>query len=427
MLSLLLGSFAVLLLLGIPISFSMAIASALFFVVGDYSLVQFAQRIVAGVDSFTILAIPFFMLSGEIMSKGGVSRRILNFVNILIGRIRGGLAVTGVVSCALFGAICGSAPATAVAVGGMIMPEMLEKGYKKSFTATVFGVSGGLGLLIPPSLVMVFIGSTGNISVGDLFMAGIVPGVVMCLFLCIWCLWQSRKYNYGTIKTSVVAEKPTPKAVFKAFLGALLPLTTPLFILGSIMTGIATPTEAAVISVVWSLFLSMVIYREISFAEMRKIFLNAITTTAGVTGVMAAAAAFSWALAIERVPEAIANFFLQYVTNQWSFFLVVFIIVFLLGCVTEAVSIIVICLPIFLPIASSMGINDIHFGIFMTMALTLGTVTPPVGLSMIAAGKVIGVRIEETFPEILHCILIEGIMCVLIALFPQMCTWVTLI
>ena len=291
----------------------------------------------------------------------------------------------------------------------------------------MFGVSGGLGLLIPPSLVMVFIGSTGNISVGDLFMAGIVPGVVMCLFLCIWCLWQSRKYNYGTIKTSVVAEKPTPKAVFKAFLGALLPLTTPLFILGSIMTGIATPTEAAVISVVWSLFLSMVIYREISFAEMRKIFLNAITTTAGVTGVMAAAAAFSWALAIERVPEAIANFFLQYVTNQWSFFLVVFIIVFLLGCVTEAVSIIVICLPIFLPIASSMGINDIHFGIFMTMALTLGTVTPPVGLSMIAAGKVIGVRIEETFPEILHCILIEGIMCVLIALFPQMCTWVTLI
>lgn len=425
MLALLLGTFAGLLILGVPISFSMAIASGLFFVVGDYSLVQFTQRIVAGSDSFTILAIPFFMLSGEIMSKGGVSRKILNFVNVLIGRIRGGLAVTGVVSCALFGAICGSAPATAVAVGGIIMPEMLEKGYKRSFTATVFGVSGGLGLLIPPSLVMVFIGSTGNISVGDLFLAGIVPGIILCLMLSIWCIWQSRKYNYGAVDAA--ESKPTLKDGFKAFGGALLPMTTPLLILGSIMTGIATPTEAAVISVVWSLILSMGVYRSVSFAEMKKIFLNAITSTAGVTGVMAAASAFSWALAIERVPEAIANFFLQYVASKGSFFLVVFIIIFLLGMVTEAVSIIVICLPIFLPIATAMGINPIQFSIFMTMALTLGTVTPPVGLSMISAGKVIGVRIEETFPEILHCILIESIMCLLIALFPQMCTWVTAI
>ncbi|MBO6158367.1 MAG: TRAP transporter large permease [Firmicutes bacterium] len=423
MLALLLGIFAVLLLLGVPISFSMAIASAVFFVVGDYSLIQFAQRIVAGVDSFTILAIPFFMLSGAIMGKGGVSKKILRFVNVLVGRIRGSLAVTGIISCALFGAICGSAPATAVAVGGIIMPEMLEKNYKRSFTATCFGVAGGLGLLIPPSLVMVFIGSTGNISIGDLFMAGIVPGIVLCVLLCIWAIWQSRKFNYG-ITENMRMERPSGKEVWQAFVGAILPLTTPLFILGSIMSGIATPTESAVISVVWSIFLSMVIYREVSPKEMVKIFLEAASGTAGVTGVMAAASAFGYALAIEKVPEAISRFFLQYVTNQWTFFAIVFVIIFLLGCVTEAVSIIVICLPIFLPIATSMGIDPLHFGIFMTMALTMGTITPPVGLSMISAGKVIGVRIEETFPEILHCILIETVMCVLIVLFPIMCTWV---
>ena len=423
MLALLLGIFAALLLLGVPISFSMAIASAVFFVVGDYSLIQFAQRIVAGVDSFTILAIPFFMLSGAIMGKGGVSKKILRFVNVLVGRIRGSLAVTGIISCALFGAICGSAPATAVAVGGIIMPEMLEKNYKRSFTATCFGVAGGLGLLIPPSLVMVFIGSTGNISIGDLFMAGIIPGIVLCILLCIWAVWQSRKFNYG-ITEDMNMERPSGKEVWQAFVGAILPLTTPLFILGSIMSGIATPTESAVISVVWSIFLSMVVYREVSPKEMVKIFLEAATGTAGVTGVMAAASAFGYALAIERVPEAISRFFLQYVTNQWTFFAIVFVIIFLLGCVTEAVSIIVICLPIFLPIATSMGIDPLHFGIFMTMALTMGTITPPVGLSMISAGKVIGVRIEETFPEILHCILIETIMCILIVLFPIMCTWV---
>jgi len=423
MLALLLGIFAVLLLLGVPISFSMAIASAVFFVVGDYSLIQFAQRIVAGVDSFTILAIPFFMLSGAIMGKGGVSKKILRFVNVLVGRIRGSLAVTGIISCALFGAICGSAPATAVAVGGIIMPEMLEKNYKRSFTATCFGVAGGLGLLIPPSLVMVFIGSTGNISIGDLFMAGIVPGIVLCVLLCIWAIWQSRKFNYG-ITENMKMERPSGKEVWQAFVGAILPLTTPLFILGSIMSGIATPTESAVISVVWSIFLSMVVYREVSPKEMVKIFLEAASGTAGVTGVMAAASAFGYALAIEKVPEAISRFFLQYVTNQWTFFAIVFVIIFLLGCVTEAVSIIVICLPIFLPIATSMGIDPLHFGIFMTMALTMGTITPPVGLSMISAGKVIGVRIEETFPEILHCILIETVMCVLIVLFPIMCTWV---
>ena len=420
MLAMLLLLFAGLMALGVPIAFSMGIASATFFTVNGNGLVQFAQRVVAGADSFTILAIPFFMLSGDIMGKGGVSRRILRFANALIGFVRGGLAVTSVVSCALFGAICGSAPATAVAVGGIMAPDMVKRGYKKSFTATIFGVGGCLGLIIPPSLVMVMLGSTGGISIGDLFLGGFIPGIIMTALLCIYCVQQSKKHNYGIEGGETVFDL---RELGLSFVDALLPLTIPIFILGSITFGIATPTEAAVISVVWSMVLSMLVYREISIKEMVQIFSNASVTAAGVTAIMAAASALSWALAVENIPATVSTFFMRYVDNQLLFFLCVYVIVFFLGCVTEAVSIIVILTPILMPVSNQLGIDPIHFGLFMTMVLTIGAVTPPVGLSMIAAGKVIGVKIEDTFPEIVHCLVIMTIVTVLVALFPGLSTW----
>lgn len=425
MLTLLICIFVALLVLGVPIAFSMAIAAGAFFVVGDYGLTTLAQRIVCGLNSFSTLAIPFFMLSGYIMGKGGVSKRILNFANACIGYIKGGMAMTGVVACTLFGAICGSAPATAVAVGSILGPDMVQRGYKKSFVGLIFGVAGCLGLLIPPSLIMVILGSTVGISIGDMFMGGVGPGVLMALMLCVYCYWQSKKHGYGTAHAAKGQEQLSFswKELGKAAIGALLPMTTPVFVLGSITAGIATATEAAVISVVWALFLSMVVYREIKPRDLLEVFTVGAVSSAGVTGVIAAASTFSWALAIMNVPTKLSDFFNVNVSSVAMFMLFTFVLVFLLGCVTESVCIITIFAPILYPIALSMGIDGLQYSIFLTMVLTIGAVTPPVGLSLISACRVVDSKIEDTFPEILHCIAIMVIVTVLIGVFPALSTW----
>lgn len=263
---LLFGSFFVFLGLGVPILFSMGIAAGFYYLVNGYPLMQFVQKIIGGVDSFTLLAIPFFLLAGDIMGKGGISRRMLRFANALVGPLTGGLAVTGVVSCAMFGTICGSAPATAASIGSIIHPEMQRQGYVKRFTGSIIAASGLLGIIIPPSIVMVNYGATAGVSIGKLFIGGIIPGIMAAAALSAYAVYQSKKNGYGMIDGQKIHY--SLKEITVSFRGAILPLTTPLFILGSIMFGIATATEAAVISVVWSAFLTVVVYREIGCKEL---------------------------------------------------------------------------------------------------------------------------------------------------------------
>jgi C4-dicarboxylate transporter DctM subunit len=423
MLLLLFGLFFILLALGVPIVFSLALSAAAYFSANGIPMMQLIQKLVAGVDSFTILAIPFFLLAGDLMSHGGISRRMLRLANALVGHLSGGIAVTGVVSCAMFGSICGSAPATAASIGSIVVPEMKRTGYRDGFTGAIMSASGLLGVIIPPSIVMVMFGATAGISIGSLFIGGIIPGILFAGGLALYSIYQSRKHRYGLTADGAQRRRFDPKELGDSFVDAILPLTTPLFIMGSIMFGIATATEAAVVSVVWSLFLAVIVYREISIRETATIFIESVARSGRIIGMMGASTAFSYAMTVENVPAAMAGFFVQYINSELGFFLITFLIVFVLGCFLETIAIIVMVTPILLPIALAMNIEPLHFGLFMCMALTSSGITPPVGLCLITTCQIVDVKIEETFPELAHCIVIEAIITFLVMLVPPVATW----
>ncbi|WP_455147034.1 TRAP transporter large permease [Clostridium sp.] len=421
MLGMLFGSFFILLALGVPIVFSMGISAGIYYVMSGYPLMQFVQKTIGGVDSFTLLAIPFFLLAGDIMGKGGISRRMLRFANALVGPLTGGLAVTGVVSSAMFGTICGSAPATAASIGGIIAPEMLEKGYSKRFTGSIIAASGLLGIIIPPSIVMVNYGATAGISIGSLFVGGIIPGVMAAAGLALYSIFQSKKNGYGMVEGH--KSHYDAKEIWDSFKGAILPLTTPLFIMGSIMLGIATATEAAVISVVWSAFLTVIVYREMSVKELCKVTTDGVGKAGQIIGMMASSAAFGYALTVEKVPALMANFFVQYVDSKFVFLLITFVIVLVFGCFLEVIAIIVLVTPILLPVATAMGLDPIHFGMFMCLTLCLGGLTPPVGLCLITTSRIVDTDIDKMFPDLLHCILIYVAVIALVGAIPALSTW----
>lgn len=421
MLTVLFGTFFLLLALGVPILFSMGISAGVYYLMSGYPLMQFVQKTVGGVDSFTLLAIPFFLLAGDIMGKGGISKRMLRFANSLVGPLTGGLAVTGVVSSAMFGTICGSAPATAASIGSIIVPEMEEKGYSKRFTGSIIAASGLLGIIIPPSIVMVNYGATAGVSIGSLFIGGIIPGVLAALGLSVFSVIQSRRYGYGMVNGQ--RQRYDLKEIWDSFKGAILPLTTPLFILGSIMLGIATATEAAVISVVWSAFLTVVVYRELSGKELCAVITDGVGKAGQIIGIMASSAAFGYALTVEKVPALMANFFVQYIDSVFVFFLITFLIVLIFGCFLEVIAIIVLVTPILLPVATAMGVDPIHFGMFMCLTLCLGGLTPPVGLCLITTTRIADVDIDKMFPDLLYCILIYIAVIALVAAFPQLSTF----
>lgn len=421
MLLLLFGIFFLLLALGTPIVFSMALAAGIYYAANGYQLMQFVQKIMGGVDSFTFLAIPFFLLAGDIMGKGGISKRMIRFANSLVGPLYGGIAITGVVASALFGTICGSAPATAASIGGIIVPELKEKGYSQRFNGSIIAASGLLGILIPPSIVQVNYGATAGVSIGSLFIAGIGPGILAAFLLSVYSAWQSRKYGYGMVDGQRMHWEA--KEIITSFMGAILPLTTPLLIMGSIILGIATATEAAVISVVWSAFLTCIVYRSITLMELGKVIADAVGKTGQIIGMMASSAAFGYALTVERVPAMMANFFVKYINSVPLFFMITFLIVLVFGCFLEVIAIIVLVTPILLPVATAMGIDPIHFGMFMCLVLCLGGLTPPVGLCLITTSRIVEVDIDKMFPDLLHCILIYIFVILLVAIYPPIVTW----
>lgn len=413
------GTFFLFLYLGVPIVFSLALSSGTYFLLNGITLMQFVQKVVGGMDSFTILAIPFFLVAGDFMAKGGISRRMLRFANALVGWLPGGIAVTSTIASAMFGTICGSAPATSAAIGGITVPEMRQTRYKNSFIAAIVATGGLIGVVIPPSITIVSFGSTANISINSLFIGAIIPGLIYTALTCAYCVWQSKRHGYGLAKRAAV----TWKELGLSLVDALLPLTTPVFIMGSIMGGIATASEAAVIAVVWSAFLGMVVYRQISPRECVKILGDGVAKAGQIIGMMGASAAFSYCLTVENVPTMMVNFFVNYIDSVWIFYLITFAIVFILGCFLEVVAIIVMVTPILMPIALAMGINPLVFGMFMCLALTVAGITPPVGLCLITTCRIVGCKIEEAFPDLLYCIGIECFVTLLVVVFPQIVTW----
>ena len=380
------GTFFILLILTVPIGYAIGIATLVAVVVcgdGSIPLLMISQKSITGVDSFPLMAIPFFMLAGNLMSGGGIAKRILNFFDTFMGLITGGLSMVTTITCMFFAAISGSAVATTSAVGSFMIPEMKEKGYDEGYSASICAAAGTIGVIIPPSVPFVIYGvvvGASKASITDLFKAGVVPGIGMGVALMIACYILSKKHGFkGT------NNKFSLKAVGKSFLDAVWALLSPVIILGGIYSAVVTPTEAAVLSVVYALIVSLFIYRTLGFKDLIPVFVEGVKTYAPVVFIVSAATAFGRVLAILQVPQSVAAWVGGLGLNKIVLILMVNLLLLFVGMIMDTGPAIMILTPILLPIVEAVGVNPIHFGIIMVVNLAIGFVTPPVGVNLYVA------------------------------------------
>ncbi len=370
-------SFIVMIVLNVPVAFCMGIATVLaFLTMGDIpAFVAVAHSMATGIDSFSLLAIPFFILSGLLMAHGGIARRLIDFANVLVGRFRGGLAFVNILTCMLFGAIAGSSAAALSGVGGFMIPIMDKLGYNREFSTSATITAATTGLLIPPSNVMIVysLATGGMVSIAALFVAGYLPGILMGLGLMAVSAWISIRNNYGKGNVSGL------KSAVMSLLKALPPLLLIFIIIGGILLGWFTPTEASAIAVLYAFILSVVIYREVKPRDLPKILLQCGITTSVVFLLIGTSMSMSWLLASERVPQSIGAALTGISGNRIVLLLLINSILLFVGCFMDMTPAVLIFTPIFLPIVSQLGIHPLHFGIIMIMNLCIGLCTPPVG------------------------------------------------
>jgi C4-dicarboxylate transporter, DctM subunit len=376
--------FFLLLLSTAPISVALGLTAFLyFFYYTTLPLTQTTDTLFNSLNTFTLMAIPFFVYAANIMTYGGISRRLTEAANAAVGRFPGGLALTAVISCMFFAAISGSSPATVVAVGTLLIPAMIEAGYGRMFSTGIVATSGSLGILIPPSIPLIVYGIATETSIGDLFIAGFGPGLlagVLLIGLVLFTAW--RRGLRGE-------EIPLTRAQrIKAFRDAFLGLLLPIFVLGGIYGGVFTPTEAAAMAVLYSLIVSLFVYREMTLKDLARVTVASARMSAMIMFIIANAILFSFVLTSERIPDQITNLFINLDLSWFTFLLVVNAFLLLVGCFMETSSAILILAPIFLPVATQLGVNPIHFGIIMVMNLEIGMITPPFGLNLFVASGI---------------------------------------
>ena len=384
------GSFAVLLIAGVPIAVSLGMATMISVATLDLPLAVIAQRIFTGLDSAAIMAIPFFVLAGNLMSSGGISRRLVDFVNSIVGKARGGMAYAMVAGCAFFAALSGSAPATVVAIGSMLYPDVVRLGYPKERAAGLLAVSGGLGPIIPPSIIMVVYGTITNCSIGDMFASGLVAGVMIVIVLVCLCWYYSRKENWPKEEGSLDI-RHFLISTFKALPAVFLPV----LILGGIYSGYQTPTESAATAVVYAFLVGVFLYREISFRDLPKIILDSAKGSAMILFILATSTAFSWLFTFSGISRALTQSIIDLNLAPILFCLVVAIILLIFGTFLEGIATCVLLVPVLWPIASTLGIDVIHFGMIVCIANVIGTMTPPVAVNLFAASNVTGLKLGQ--------------------------------
>ena len=361
--------FALFLILGVPIAFSLGLSSLGALLIGDGSLAVVASRLYSAADSFSLMAIPFFVLAGCIMEKGKLSRRLIDFAMELVGPLKGGLGYVTVVTSMFFSAISGSGPATTAAIGSITIPAMEENGYDKKFATALQATSGAMGPIIPPSIVFIQYGVATGTSIGALFIAGIVPGLLIGAALIIMNGIISHKKGYGgsNKKYSVIR-------IWKSFKNAALVILMPVIILGGIYGAIFTPTEAAIVACVYGLILACVIYRELSLKDIKDVFVSSCKTTSMIMLVITCASLFGWILSSERIPERIAASVLAVTSDKFTLLIAINILLLIVGCLLDQGSATIILAPILTPIAVAVGVDPIHFGALMVTNLCLGLV-----------------------------------------------------
>ena len=407
-----------LMLTGMPISISLGLTVLTFlFTMTDVPLESVALKLFTGIEKFEIMAIPFFILAGTFLTHGGVAKRMIRFATALVGHWHGGLALGGVVACALFAAVSGSSPATVVAIGSIIIPAMVKQGYPNKFGTGVIATAGALGILIPPSIVMVIYAVSTNSSIGRLFIAGIIPGILLALLL-LFVTWAvAKKRNYPRL----------PKASFKelllAFRESVWGLLLIVVVIGGIYTGIFTPTEAAAMSAAYAFFVSVFVYKDLTLKQVPKVLLDSANLSAMILYIITNAVLFSFLLTSEQIPQSLAAWINEMGLSPWMFLVVVNILLLIAGNFMEPSSILLITAPILFPVAMKLGIDPIHLGVLMTVNMEIGMITPPVGLNLYVASGISGMGLTETTKAAAPWILVMIAFLLLITYVPIISLW----
>ena len=395
---LLLGSFFLMLALSVPVSISLIISSIVTVKANlplDLGTFVACQKMVSGVDSFSLLAVPFFILTGVLMNTGGIAQRLINLANVVVGRIPGGLAHTNIVGNTMFGALSGSAVAASIAVGGVLLPMEEKAGYDKKFAAAANIASAPTGLIIPPSGILIIYAVLSGSSVVGMIMSGYIPGIMWCIACMVVAYIIAKKNKYPT------TERLPAKVVFKYFVDAIPSLILIAIILGGISSGVFTATESAAVAVAYTLFLAMVVYKSIKPSDLPAILRDACETTAVIMFLIAASAVMSFVMSFTGLPDAIGNALLSVSDNKYVILLLINLLLLVAGMFMDITPAVLIFAPIFLPVVTSFGMDPIHFGIMMVMNLGVGNMTPPVGSSLFSGCQVSGFDMDEMVKPLL--------------------------
>ena len=388
----------VLMLLKIPVSFAMVSGTLLYFLLADTPMdkIFMVQKMVAGVESIPLTAILFFVAVGVLMNYSGIAQRLIAFAEVITGKLPGGLAQVNVLLSTLMGGISGSGLADAAMQSKILVPEMERKGYSRAFSSAVTAASSIITPIIPPGIALILYGYIANVSIGRLFVAGILPGIMLCVIQMITVHFISKKRGYLPIRD----KWPTPLEVLKASRNAWVAFILPVLIIGGIRVGIFTPTEAGAMAVVFTLVLGVIVYREMKLEHLRKALVESVSATASILLIIGTSSSFAWVLTMERIPHIATEFVVGLVDNRYVFLLLVNILLLIVGLFIEGNVAMIILVPLFIPMVNAYGIDPIHFGIMMIMNLSIGTLTPPVGTAMLTTCSITKTKIEDFLKEI---------------------------
>lgn len=405
-------------LMGIPIGFSLGIVSLIGIISESFPLKVIVQRLLIGADNYALVAIPLFILAGSLMSHGGMSRRLVEFSNALIGHWSSGLAMVSILASMFFAAITGSAIAASAAIGGLMIPLMIDEGYDARFAAPLISTAGSIGPIIPPSIPLLVYGVTTNNSVAELFMAGVVPGIIMGVALMLISYYFGKKRNYRGRET-----KAEFSEILKSGKSAVLALLTPIIIIGGIFSGLFTATESGVVAVVYAFLIGKLVYKELTWTKLVDCLRDSVITTGQVLIVVAMATVFTWFITFNQIPQQLAALITSVVSSKIGLLLIINAVLLFTGTFIDTVSNVVIFSPLFLPLALQFGVDPIHFGVILAVNLTIGMCTPPLGVCLFVTSSIADISISKMMRDLIPMLIVLLIVLGIITYIPQSVLW----